>query len=393
MPLTLSTDNLTASGLSLSGSVPTPFIPAPGPQTSTYNSTYAGATSRIRLLSAPVPGSIYPQAFLEIPIPTLTDNQSYPGISAGRVQGGDGGIRLISNLNTSNDPAANQNRSNFLMGVYTDTPASNTYPLQVGRRFSPGVSGQSSYLGGLAVLGQTTMDSTPIGTAAQPGGAYTLDLVRNAPAPISAPSGAVMRMSAGAPGVTAYYVTFQQGAERGSIFTPGSTTTYATSSDYRLKDNITPLDSEEELQRINQLRPRKWNWKTNQDPGVGFIAHELQETFEDANKLGMVSGSKDSVTRKGRIVDVTTGEPIHRVPKIDETTGEETIEYFYVDEPTIEDAANLAADGKEWVYHHDEPLYQAIDTSFLASSTVAAIQALTNRVTSLESRVAALESI
>lgn len=394
MPLTLASDNLSASGLTTSGTIPTPFIPAPGPQTSTFNSTYTGATARIRFVTAPSPGSLYPQAFLEIPNPTLTDNQSYPGIPAGQVQGGTSGIRLIRTLNTTGDTVAGEHRTSFLMGVYTDSPASNTYPLIVGQKFSPGVSGQSSYLGGVAVQGQSSMDSTPIGTTTVPGGAHTLLLRRNAPAPIATPGTAVMQMTAGAPGVTSYYITFQQtGAERGSIFSPGSTMTYGTTSDYRLKDNITPMDSEEELQRINQLRPRKWNWKNSQDPGVGFIAHELQETFEDANKLGIVSGSKDSVTRKGRIVDVTTGEPIHKVPKIDETTGEETIEYFYVDEPTIEEAANLAADGKEWVHHHDEPLYQVIDTSFLVSSTVASIQALTNRVVSLESRVAALESI
>lgn len=50
MPITMSTDNLSASGLSVSGSFVVPFIPAPAPQSATYNSTYAGATSRIRFL-------------------------------------------------------------------------------------------------------------------------------------------------------------------------------------------------------------------------------------------------------------------------------------------------------------------------------------------------------
>lgn len=389
MPLTISSDNLSASGLSYSGTFPTP-IPAPGPQTGNYNSTYTGALSRVRsfLISS---GPIGLQASHELLIPTLTDNQSYPGIPSGVVAGGNAGIRLLRNINTTVGTTSGDSTP-YIMQVYTDSPASNTFPLQVGSKFNQG-GPSTQYIGGIAVQGLSTFNSTPVGPVAVGSLSATVQISRSTPAPLGTSATTLLDMNAGGPGVVAYYVRFQQGgAERGTIWTPGSTTTYATSSDYRLKDNITPLDPEEELQRVNELRPRKWNWKNNQDPGIGFIAHEIQEDIEDANKLGIVSGNKDSVTRKGRICDVATGEP-YSEKKIDETTGEETLTYFYIDEPDDEEKAQMAADGKEWVYHHDEPVYQGIDTSFLASSTVAAIQALTNKVVALESRVAALESM
>jgi len=387
MPLTLTTTDITASGTTYSGTIPTPFVPAPGPQTATYNSTISGKAIQIR----PFVNGPLLQVVNEIPVPTLIDNQAYPGIPSGGVSGGNGGIRLYQNANSSQGTYFGA-QTPWIMQVFTDSPASNTNVLSVGRRFSSGAPG-FTWLGGVAVSGLSTMESTSVGTASIPGGAYTLTMSRQAPAPLGNSGNALLDMNAGAPGTTAYYVRFEQsGAERGTIWTPGATTTYATSSDYRLKDNITPLDPEEELQRVNELRPRKWNWKNNQDPGIGFIAHELQETIEDATKLGIVSGTKDAFKRKGRIVWVATGEPVSKELKTDPVTGEETVVYAFIEEPNNEEKAELAADGREWVYCHDEPVYQGIDTSFLASSTVAAIQALTARVTELESRVTELES-
>jgi hypothetical protein len=251
----------------------------------------------------------------------------------------------------------------------------------------------SQWEGGIQAYGMSDfINDSPVG---QPAGSWAVRIQKKTPATFNTPLSAGLKMDLASPGTTAYYINFEQGsgAVRGSIFTPGFTTTYATSSDYRLKENITPLDSDEELTRINQLRPRKWNWKDGNDPGIGFIAHEIQEVFDESQKLGIVSGSKDDVVRKGRIVDVVTGEPIWKETKIDDTTGEETITYNYVLEPSIEEAAQLSADGKEWQYTHDEPVYQTMDSSFLASSTIAAIQALTRKIQLLEERVAVLESV
>jgi hypothetical protein len=109
----------------------------------------------------------------------------------------------------------------------------------------------------------------------------------------------------------------------GSIAVSGSSTSYATSSDYRLKENITPMTSA--LAKVAQLKPVTYKWKVDGSDGEGFIAHELAEVVPQC-----VSGEKDAV---------------------------ET----YTDE-----------DGNE----QTRPKYQGIDTSFLVATLTAAIQEL-----------------
>lgn len=60
----------------------------------------------------------------------------------------------------------------------------------------------------------------------------------------------------------------------GQIYTNGSATTYATSSDYRLKNNQAPLTGSGAF--IDALQPKTWNWTADGSKGVGFIAHEVQ---------------------------------------------------------------------------------------------------------------------
>jgi len=124
----------------------------------------------------------------------------------------------------------------------------------------------------------------------------------------------------------------------GSISTNGSSTSYVTSSDYRLKENIAPMTGA--LLKIAQLKPCTYTWKVDGSAGEGFIAHELAEVCPDA-----VSGEKDAV---------------------------ET----YIDE-----------DGNEQT--RIKP--QGIDTSFLVATLTAAIQELSAKNDALEARIAALE--
>jgi hypothetical protein len=79
----------------------------------------------------------------------------------------------------------------------------------------------------------------------------------------------------------------------GSI-TCGATTAYNTSSDYRLKDNITPMTGA--LAVVGQLKPCTYTWKADGSSGQGFIAHELQEVVPDC-----VTGEKDAVNEDGTI--------------------------------------------------------------------------------------------
>jgi hypothetical protein len=68
---------------------------------------------------------------------------------------------------------------------------------------------------------------------------------------------------------------------------------YNTTSDYRLKENVTPLSNA--LDRISKLKPVQWIWKDcNNQTGEGFIAHEVQEIIPSA-----VNGTKDAVDAEG----------------------------------------------------------------------------------------------
>jgi hypothetical protein len=89
------------------------------------------------------------------------------------------------------------------------------------------------------------------------------------------------------------YVQFFYGAGTivGSITTNGSSTAYGTTSDYRLKENVKPLQGA--LQRVMQAKPIRYNFKTDETKTQvdGFLAHELAEVIPEA-----VVGEKDKVT-------------------------------------------------------------------------------------------------
>jgi hypothetical protein len=123
----------------------------------------------------------------------------------------------------------------------------------------------------------------------------------------------------------------------GSITWTGSSTSYATSSDYRLKHDIQPMTGA--LAKVAALKPVTYKWNADDSAGEGFIAHELAEVVPQC-----VTGEKDAVD----------------------------------------------ADGN--------PVYQGIDTSFLVATLTAAIQELkaindaqAQTIESLTARVVALE--
>jgi hypothetical protein len=75
----------------------------------------------------------------------------------------------------------------------------------------------------------------------------------------------------------------------GEISTSGSTTTYATSSDYRLKENVTAVT--DGITRLQQLKPARFNFIADPDKTVdGFLAHEAQAVVPEC-----VTGTKDEV--------------------------------------------------------------------------------------------------
>lgn len=106
-----------------------------------------------------------------------------------------------------------------------------------------------------------------------------------------------------------YHVRFASGSSgntRGEIYYNGSQLVYATSSDYRLKENVEPLARGVDL--IKQLRPVSYRWIESQQEDIGFIAHEVQEVFPNA-----VGGEKDAVDEDGKILPQTY-DPSKLVP-------------------------------------------------------------------------------
>ena len=79
----------------------------------------------------------------------------------------------------------------------------------------------------------------------------------------------------------------------GAISTDGTTTSYLTSSDYRLKHDIQPMTGA--LAKVAALKPCTYKWKADGSDGEGFIAHELQEVVPQC-----VTGEKDAVDAEGK---------------------------------------------------------------------------------------------
>ena len=144
--------------------------------------------------------------------------------------------------------------------------------------------------------------------------------------------------------------------EIGSVYmdTSSNTTTYNTTSDYRLKENVVNITGA--LAKINQLRPVNFNFIGKSVKLDGFIAHEVQAIIPYA-----VKGNKDAVK-------------------------------------TIKDG-DLNNDGSKSDYDKiaalstkEVPEYQQVDYSKLVGLLTASVQELSAKNDALEARIAALES-
>ena len=135
------------------------------------------------------------------------------------------------------------------------------------------------------------------------------------------------------------------GAEVGSVVTNSSSTSYNTSSDYRIKENVNyDFDA---TTRLKQLKPARFNFTADSDTIVdGFLAHEVQDLVPEA-----ISGEKDAMTS----------------------------EVLYVEGNTIPEGKEVGD-----VRIASEPLYQGIDQSKLVPLLVKTVQELEARIALLE---------
>ena len=154
---------------------------------------------------------------------------------------------------------------------------------------------------------------------------------------------------------------FTPSGQAGSIDVNGTSTSYITSSDYRLKENVNPITNA--IARLNQLKPSRFNFITNADRTVdGFLAHEVQEIIPEA-----ISGEKDAMKDEEFVL----------TPRVDEVTDEK---------------GNVITEAVEAVMEtRTVPDYQGIDQSKIVPLLTAAIQEQQTIIEDLKSRIETLE--
>ena len=93
-----------------------------------------------------------------------------------------------------------------------------------------------------------------------------------------------------------YFVVFKySNTVWGGIVRSGSSVAYNTSSDYRLKENVVPVDNAAD--RVKELKPCRFNFTGSENTVDGFIAHEAQQVVPES-----VTGDKDAVDAEGNPV-------------------------------------------------------------------------------------------
>jgi hypothetical protein len=139
----------------------------------------------------------------------------------------------------------------------------------------------------------------------------------------------------------------------GSIQTTTSSTSYNTSSDYRLKENVVAMDNASD--RVLALNPVRFNFIADPDKTVdGFLAHEAQEVVPEA-----VTGSKDAMRT----------------------------EEYEVSPAVLDDDGNVVTEAVMGT--REVPDYQGIDQSKLVPLLTKALQEALERIAVLESKVGA----
>lgn len=148
----------------------------------------------------------------------------------------------------------------------------------------------------------------------------------------------------------------------GSITTNGTTTAYNTSSDYRLKDNVQPLNAVEATDRIMAFEPVTWTWKSDSSFGKGFIAHKNQ-----AVDPMTATGTKDQMERVGSIV-----------------LADGTVVAESVREP---EDLSIYGEGATWELTEVRAVYQGRDDSKMIPDMIAMMQRQERRIAELETQL------
>jgi hypothetical protein len=175
-------------------------------------------------------------------------------------------------------------------------------------------------------IGKTTASNTTAGTSLLEDGRFAFIVDQGSG---GQEVGVINNQTAGT-----YVIDFRQAnVDQGRIRVTTTATEYQTSSDYRLKENVTyDWDA---TTRVKELKPARFNWIADPSVGTvdGFLAHEVQSIVPEA-----IGGEKDEVDNNGN------------------------------------------------------PVYQGIDQSKLVPLLTKALQEALDKIDSLETRIEALEN-
>jgi hypothetical protein len=286
-----------------------------------YSGTLTGGTGVVNIGSGQVYkdasgnvgiGNIDPVSYLDVGDTSSTASMNSSGEGQFRIRGGEQTLAFaISSVNLATI-YTNSNSGALAFGTNEIERAR----IESSGNFQVGVT-SSSGIGGLSII--------PLGSGA--GSCATVIWNKTSTASQSA---AAFRYS---------------GSNVGSITYTSTATSFNTTSDYRLKENVAPMTGA--LATVAALKPVTYTWKVDGSAGQGFIAHELQAVVPDC-----VTGEKDAV----EIVD------------------------------------DLDAEGKK-IGTKEVPRYQGVDTSFLVATLVSAIQEQQTIIANLTTRLEALEAI
>ena len=181
----------------------------------------------------------------------------------------------------------------------------------------------------------------------------------------------------------------------GSISVSGSSTSYNTSSDYRLKENVVDLTGASA--RVNQLNPSRFNFISDDTNTAvdGFLAHEVATVVPEA-----ITGTKDAMKDEEYEVTPATGDIY--TPATEAYVDDDGNDVDAVDEvihSADAEQPETLEDGQQWrettaavMGTRSVPDYQGIDQSKLVPLLTAALQEALTEIASLKTRVEALEA-
>ena len=177
----------------------------------------------------------------------------------------------------------------------------------------------------------------------------------------------------------------KDGTTVGSISVSGSATAYNTSSDYRLKENVTPIQGAADV--VMAMQPCTYTAIADGLWYDGFLAHELQEVHPRA-----VMGTKDAIMDEEYEVTPAVYEDVvtPAVDAVAATYDDEGIELTPAVEAAPETTESVLVT-EAVMGTRSVPDMQSVDYSKLTPILTAALQEALTKIDALETRITALE--